>query len=489
MGPRSSRNLRGPLASAFGSSRCRCRYFRPGRRPVELLGSERLGRKGPGGSGANSSGMAAAASAQTLPMRERVGPQTPSSSIRQSTPPPQLGPRVQSPRTPPASRPPWAKGYPGSASRSRTYRVSPLSSPMLTPWGLGDTPPPPWQELGTGSKALASAALLQTPERSVLRHPATPSLVDSTPDQPRQRQVSWKRTPRTCTPQTQTPQGLAQHDQTPEITARSMTTPPSGPQESHVRMRAELDMQLRAGFVPGVCMVLERSHCCAQKHHLYEATKRGHAEAVRFLLRHRSVGGVDEPVDQVCGGRRPLHLAVEACITEGDTGYQIAEALLQHGANPNRSVVDDLMADSPLLLAAKQGNAAATGLLLAHGADPNEATAGGDLPLIAACSQVIAFPGPWGQISGNDSVVEALLCGGADPFRVDAAGLTARMYASGRSSWLRKKLVRAERWCIRRQVTLLCKWNQDSAQGSDLVNLVSFFKIPELSKLIVTFVS
>lgn len=78
-----------------------------------------------------------------------------------------------------------------------------------------------------------------------------------------------------------------------------------------------------------------------------------------------------------------------------------------------------LGAYTPLLVAARQGSAAAVEALLAAGADPLRATANGATPLMLAAA------------SGSAAAVQALLAAGSDPDAVDDAhGQTALMFAA-----------------------------------------------------------
>ena len=127
--------------------------------------------------------------------------------------------------------------------------------------------------------------------------------------------------------------------------------------------------------------------------------------------------GVDVNYRDVGMGRNPLFVAV-ACDC-----LRAVNSLLAHGADPNqrtsyRSPVDgrEERGRTPLHYA-KSG--AVVKALLAHGADVNVSDAAGNTPLICAA------------VSGNTSVVEALLAAGVHPLarqhsRKEKAPATAR---------------------------------------------------------------
>jgi ankyrin repeat protein len=87
--------------------------------------------------------------------------------------------------------------------------------------------------------------------------------------------------------------------------------------------------------------------------------------------------------------------------------FQIAEALLAHGANID---LPDRHGWTPLFWAAFNGHADVVEFLAAHGADADAATCEGDRPLfMAACK-------------GHTAVVRLLLTAGARPDAADASG-------------------------------------------------------------------
>ena len=95
----------------------------------------------------------------------------------------------------------------------------------------------------------------------------------------------------------------------------------------------------------------------------------------------------------------------------------LAAMLLQAGANPKATT--RVGAYTPLILAARSGNAAVMAPLLAAGADVNARTSNGTTPLMLAAA------------AGDASAVETLVARGADPnARETTRGLTAAMFAA-----------------------------------------------------------
>lgn len=102
----------------------------------------------------------------------------------------------------------------------------------------------------------------------------------------------------------------------------------------------------------------------------------------------------------------------------------VVQRLLNEGADVNATSGAD--GASPLGEAASLGLETIVGVLLSHGADPNQATANGQTPLMLASSQ------------GHLEVVERLLSAGALVDPADTLGMTATEYARlfGRSEIL-----------------------------------------------------
>lgn len=94
---------------------------------------------------------------------------------------------------------------------------------------------------------------------------------------------------------------------------------------------------------------------------------------------------------------------------------EIVQHLLGHGADANASCGSD--GSTALCEAASLGADTIAGVLLVHGADPNQVTSNGQTALMLAASQ------------GHADVVSRLLSAGADASRRDSLGMTACDYA------------------------------------------------------------
>jgi ankyrin repeat protein len=163
-------------------------------------------------------------------------------------------------------------------------------------------------------------------------------------------------------------------------------------------------------------------------------------------------------------GRAPLYAAVDVNTLptggradrpsdDRTTGIELIRMLLDAGANPNmqlklsppwRSLRDDRGADSvltvgatPLLRAAKGGDAPAIKLLLQHGANVDLPTVNGVTPLLAAVGVSSAAVDTRGRYKTEAQALEAaklLLDAGADIGARDRNGSTALHGAAG-SGW------------------------------------------------------
>jgi len=200
-----------------------------------------------------------------------------------------------------------------------------------------------------------------------------------------------------------------------------VTTPPLRRTASQQCGANDLQAALKSGSLRLVSSALLCSHQCCAEHRVHEAVRQKHLGALNFLLER----GADE-LDEPCGGRRPLHLAVEASMRRADLGYDMADKLLQHGARPGVCAGDGRQVDSPLHDAAKRGNAAMTALLLGYRADVSTTDASGRTPLHVAAQHGSAF---LQGDSGHAEVARLLLRHGANPSQLDAEGRKAVDYA------------------------------------------------------------
>ncbi|HEY4339010.1 MAG TPA: ankyrin repeat domain-containing protein [Steroidobacteraceae bacterium] len=143
-------------------------------------------------------------------------------------------------------------------------------------------------------------------------------------------------------------------------------------------------------------------------------------------------------------GRSPLYAVVDLNTvptggradrppTDATTGTQLVKMMLEHGANPNlqlklvpplRSLRDDRGPDAalqagttPLARAAKGGDVAVVGLLLAHGANPSLPTVQGVTPMMMAAGTEYSGRDSRGRYQTEEQagqVIQLLLNAGAD---------------------------------------------------------------------------
>ena len=132
----------------------------------------------------------------------------------------------------------------------------------------------------------------------------------------------------------------------------------------------------------------------------------GDREAVRALLKQAADVNASQP-----DGMTALHWAAMR------NDVELATLLLYAGANAKATT--RINSYTPLLLAARNGNAAVMGPLLNAGADPNLPTANGTTPLMFAAA------------AGSADAVRLLLDGGAEPNAKETyRGLTPIMFAA-----------------------------------------------------------
>lgn len=227
-------------------------------------------------------------------------------------------------------------------------------------------------------------------------------------------------------------------------------SPPAAPRQPS-RLSADVDEAVRIGSLPQLALVLQGNQHNAS-HLIHEAIRRQSMPALDFLLRSGF------RVDESCQGRRPIHLAEQHCLMEGDIGHRMLLLLLQYGASANRIEGDDPMQESPLHSAAQRCCLAAVAVLLTFGADPNQADARGDTPMHAACRMATNTSFPVGNLpvrTPQHSVIALLLHHGACPLSKDALGLPPLMFASKYDCRVRRMLAHAERWWNQSPLTLV----------------------------------
>lgn len=200
---------------------------------------------------------------------------------------------------------------------------------------------------------------------------------------------------------------------------QSLDTPPPAPRLFNDRQqRDDIGEAVAQGSMPHLMLALLSGHQCGGV--LHEAVRHQHILAVQFVLER------GHAPDEQSRGRRPLHMAIGVCASEGDLGHCMASMLLKHGACPNARPGDGGAEAGLLHSAAARGSAAAVRLLLENGADPNAKDPSGNAPLHYACRcPAVATDGadPVDPAVGlRLEVVVLLLRAGAAPAAADAMG-------------------------------------------------------------------
>lgn len=235
---------------------------------------------------------------------------------------------------------------------------------------------------------------------------------------------------------------------TPKAMTRQWTpevdmSPPPGPADFQKRLSDDIEVAVQEGSTTLLSLALLRDHGCGDDHSVHEAVRRNHVKALQLLLLNTSA----TQADAHCHGRRPLHSAIQHCISEDDVGYKMLEALLSAGASANFCEGDDPSLGAPLHMAAKRRCIAVVALLLAYGAKPNVQDAGGRTPLHMSCHQ-LAFQTGFVE----EKVTDLLLSYGACPVVADSLDHEPVDYAH--DVVLRRKLQKAAQWWARSQLEL-----------------------------------
>jgi len=226
-------------------------------------------------------------------------------------------------------------------------------------------------------------------------------------------------------------------------------------------------------------------HTCNEERTLFEAVRWEKLEAVKLLLEHRP-----KDADLNCGGQRPLHCAIEVCCAAGDTGFEMAKALLENGATPNAARDDDPILEAPLHLAARRGSCAAVELLLAHGANPSAVDATGCSALHVICRHASLH-----SDICSKKLLSLMLQHGANPCQQDMFGHAPERYLFTGSELLLQMLEGAKQHWHRRSLRLLGGNVSDDPRTADASGFrigcakVSGWKalFPELQEDVISF--
>eukprot|EP00927_Polykrikos_kofoidii_P033567 TRINITY_DN28386_c0_g1_i1.p1 TRINITY_DN28386_c0_g1~~TRINITY_DN28386_c0_g1_i1.p1 ORF type:complete len:288 (+),score=22.29 TRINITY_DN28386_c0_g1_i1:151-1014(+) len=232
-------------------------------------------------------------------------------------------------------------------------------------------------------------------------------------------------------------------DVTPEARTGSLS-PPVAPGSLTKFLRNDLEDGVRRGCKELVELALVRNSSCRDSrfHYIHEAARRAHYGAVEFLL-HAGRGSINE-LNESCGGRRVLDIALDLCFSDQDVGYRMAELFLTHGAEVDAAHEPY----SALHGMTCRGNIVAIRLLLLYRADVDLPDERGMSPLHLACGSANEISSP-----RRDLVAKLLLDHAASPLQEDRAGLRPVEHVRNHTT-LHSTLLRAEAIWVRRNLFL-----------------------------------
>lgn len=223
----------------------------------------------------------------------------------------------------------------------------------------------------------------------------------------------------------------------------------------------DLNAAVAEQSVPLVKAALHRRHVCPGEHALHEAIRQAHVPALRLLLQSRA-----EPNGRCLSLERgcefPLQLA--CCCThflQGRDRLEAVELLLQAGARPSPRRTD-AEANTPLHDATRRGDFDIATALLRHGANPNVANGFGETPLHLLVRQDFVFPhdNVFPTLPMLMQMAEVLLRAGASPLVHDCRGALPIEHAS--TAGIRQLL---GRWAAWWRVRILA-WVHSRSEGN-----------------------
>jgi len=172
-------------------------------------------------------------------------------------------------------------------------------------------------------------------------------------------------------------------------------------------------------------------------------------------------------IDDNCGGRRPLHLAVKAC---AQTGHQIVEKLLQYKANPNYVEGDDISLNCPLHDATWRGRLGLVRMLLHHGADSDFQGSDGSTALHVACKQLTLHKEVMSFMFLD--CIKCLLASDADPCKIDEKGHVPGDYLE---EWNHKEIMLKAKYLWHKKTMALVSRTYFNWVLPETVKLVAMF--------------